>query len=93
MTIGVLKLDLLIFGARSLKDKRRVVKSLKDRIRQKFNGSVAEIDFLDEWQRARLAVCVVSRESRFANAQLNEIARFAISNCAAEVANIEIEML
>ena len=42
---------------------------------------------------ARLAVCVVSRESRFANAQLNEIARFAISNCAAEVANIEIEML
>jgi len=69
------------------------VKSLKDRIRQKFNGSVAEIDFLDEWQRARLAVCVVSRESRFANAQLNEIARFAISNCAAEVANIEIEML
>lgn len=93
MTIGVLKLDLLILGARSLKDKRRVVKSLKDRIRHRFNGSVAEIDFLDEWRRARLAICVVSRESRFANAQLNEIARFATANSGAEVANIDIEML
>lgn len=93
MTIGVLKLDLLIRGARSLKDKRRVVKSLKDRIRHRFNTSVAEVDFLDEWRRARLAICVVSRESRFANTQLNEIARFASSNSTAEIANIDIEML
>ena len=93
MTIGLLTLDLIIPGARSLKDKRRVVKSLKDRIRHRFNGSVAEVDFLDEWRRARLAFCVVSRESKFANTQLNEIARFAVANSAAEVANIEIEML
>ena len=93
MTIGLLTLDLIIPGARSLKDKRRVVKSLKDRIRHRFNGSVAEVDFLDEWRRARLAVCVVSRESKFANTQLNEIARFAVANSAADVANIEIEML
>lgn len=93
MTIGVLKLDILIRGARSLKDKRRVVKSLKDRIRHRFNTSVAEVDFLDEWRRARLAICVVSRESRFANTQLNEIARFASSDSTAEIANIDIEML
>jgi uncharacterized protein YlxP (DUF503 family) len=93
LTIGLLTLDLIIPGARSLKDKRRVVKSLKDRIRNRFNSSVSEVDFLDEWRRARLAVCVVARESRFANTQLNEIARFAVANGRAEVANIEIEML
>ncbi len=93
MTIGLLTLDLLIPGARSLKDKRRVVKSLKDRIRTRFNASVAEVEFLDEWRRARFAICVVARESRFANAQLNEIARFAQSKSEAEIANIDIEML
>ena len=93
MTIGLLKLDLLILGARSLKEKRKVVKSLKDRIRNRFNCSIAEVDYLDEWQRARLAVCVVSRESRFANTQLNEIARFTVATSGAEVANVEIEML
>ncbi len=93
MTIGLLKLDLLIRGARSLKEKRRVVKSLKDRIRNRFNCSIAEVDYLDEWQRARLAVCVVAREGRFANTQINEIARFAVATSGAEIANVEIEML
>ena len=93
MTIGLLTLDILIPGARSLKDKRRVVKSLKDRIRNRYNASVAEVEFLDEWRRARVAVCVVARESRFANTQLNGIARYAVSSTGAEIANIDIEML
>jgi len=93
LTIGLLTLDMLIPGARSLKDKRRVVKSLKDRIRNRYNASVAEVEFLDEWRRARVAVCVVARESRFANTQLNEIARYAVSSSGAEIANIDIEML
>ncbi len=93
MTIGLLTLDVLIHGARSLKDKRRVVKGLKDRIRNRYNASVAEVDFLDEWRRARLAICVVARESRFANTQLNEIGRYAATCSEAEIANIAIEML
>jgi len=93
LTIGLLTLDVLIPGARSLKDKRRVVKSLKDRLRNRYNASVAEVDFLDEWRRARVAICVVARESRFANTQLNEIARYAASSSEAEIVNIDIEML
>lgn len=93
MTIGVLHLDLLIHGSHSLKEKRRVLKSLKDRLRSRFNCSVAETDHQDLWARARLTVCVVSSESRHANEQLNAIARFAAAHHGAELINYGIEML
>ena len=93
MTIGVLQIDFLVPGARSLKDKRRVIKSLKQRISNRFNCSVAETDFQDVWQRAQLTVCVVSNESRHANTQLNEIARFAAQAGGAELVDYRIEML
>ena len=93
MTIGVLQLDFLIPGARSLKDKRRVIKGLRERMRGRFNCSVAETEFQDIWNRARLMVCVVSGESQHANTQLNEIARFAGQTRDAEMVDYRIEML
>jgi len=93
MTIGVLHIDLLIPGARSLKEKRRVLKSLKQQMHNRFNCSVAETDYQDLWQRARLTVCVVSNESRHANTQLNEIVRFASSKGGADLIDYQIEML
>lgn len=93
MTIGVLQLDFLIPGARSLKDKRRVVKSLRERMRNRFNCSVAETEYQDMWNRAQLTVCVVSGESQHANTQLNEIARFAGQSRDAEMVDYRIEML
>jgi uncharacterized protein YlxP (DUF503 family) len=93
VTIGVLHLDFRIPGARSLKDKRRVMQSLKQVMRNRYNCSVAEVEFKDTWGRARLAVCVVSDESRHANQQLNEIARFAGSKRGAELTDYWIEML
>jgi hypothetical protein len=93
VTIGVLHLDLLFHGSQSLKEKRRVLKSLKDRMRNRFNCSVAETDFQDLWARGRLTVCVVSGESRHANEQLNEIAKFAASHHGAELIDYHIEML
>lgn len=92
MTIGVLHLDFLIHGARSLKDKRRAIKGLKEKMRGKFNCSVAETDHHDLWQRARITACVVSNESRHANTQLNEIAQFAAANANAELLDYQIEM-
>jgi len=93
MTIGVLQMDFLIPGARSLKDKRRVVKSLKQLLHNRFNCSVAEVEFQDVWGRCRLAACVVSDDSRFANQQLNEIARFSAGKDGAELLDYRIEML
>ena len=60
MVVGVLTIDLVIYEAMSLKDKRRVVKSLKDRISHRFNVSVAEVDRQDARQRAVIGVAMVS---------------------------------
>ena len=59
-SVGVLTLELRIEDAHSLKDKRHVVKGLKDRLRARFNVAVAEIDFENVWQRALLAAVTVS---------------------------------
>lgn len=93
MTIGVLQMDFLIPGARSLKEKRRVINSLKQQVSHRYNCSIAETDFLDLWGRGQLTACVVSNESRHANDQLNEIARFASNKPGAELLGYRIEML
>jgi uncharacterized protein YlxP (DUF503 family) len=64
--IGVLTLELWVESAHSLKDKRQVVRSLKDRLREKFNVSVAEIDGLDSWQNAVIAVVTVANDRTYA---------------------------
>ena len=51
MTIGLLQLDLLLPEANSLKDKRRIIKSLKDRLHNRFNCSVAETEHQDVWRQ------------------------------------------
>jgi hypothetical protein len=58
--VAVLTLEILVEHSHSLKEKRHVVKSLKDRLRQRFNVSVAEIDGLDSWQRSVVAAVTVS---------------------------------
>ncbi len=93
MIIGVLHLDFVIYGVHSLKEKRRVVKSIIAQIRNKFNCSVAETDYQDLWQRTKITVCVVSNEQRFANSQLNEIVKFAVSHAEAQILDYRIEML
>ena len=62
--IGVLSLELHISDAQSLKSKRWVLKSMKDRLRSQFNISVAELDGMDKWQRTTLAVCAIGSDKR-----------------------------
>lgn len=60
--IGVLTLEIHVEDSHSLKDKRHVVKSLKDRLRDRFNVSVAEIGHLDSWQASVVAVATVASD-------------------------------
>lgn len=93
MTIGLLNIDFLVPEARSLKDKRRVLRSVKDRVRARFNCSVAETGHHDLWQRGRLSVVVVSNDAGHANTQLNEIFHFIESRLGANIADCQIEMI
>lgn len=60
MTIGLLTLELHIRHSHSLKEKRQVLRSLKERLRKRFNVSIAELDFQDTWQRSVIGVVTVS---------------------------------
>ena len=62
--VTLLTIELVIPHAQSLKDKRREIRGLKDRIRSKFNASVAEVGYQNKWQRAVLAVCLVGSDKR-----------------------------
>lgn len=64
MPIGVVTLEIQIPYARSLKDKRQVLRSLKDRLRSHFNVAVAELDHQDVWQRSLVGVVGISGEDR-----------------------------
>lgn len=66
MVVVARRWELQLAGCQSLKDKRRIVKSLKDRMHARFNVSAAEVDHQDVWQRASLAVAVVTTDHRHA---------------------------
>ncbi len=73
MVVGILQVRLVMFEAQSLKDKRRIVKSLKDRLAGRHNVSVAEVDDLDHRQAATLGVAMISNDARFVESALCRI--------------------
>lgn len=73
---GLLVVELHLPAANSLKSKRQVVKSLKDRLGNRYNISVAEVDHLDKWQRATLAIAIVSSDQKVLEAQIETIKSF-----------------
>jgi len=79
MTVGLARVTLFVAGSHSLKEKRSVVRRLKDLVTQKFNVSIAEVGENDVWQRAVVGLAVVGNERRFVESQLDEILSFVRS--------------
>jgi uncharacterized protein YlxP (DUF503 family) len=73
MLVGTCRIELYLPDSGSLKGKRQVIKAIKDRIRNRFNVSVAEIDYQDLWQRAALGVAMVSNDARFIDQTLAQV--------------------
>ena len=73
MPIATLTLELAIEHAQSLKDRRQVVRSLKDRLRHGFNISIAELDDALLWNRATLGVVAISNSTAYLSGQLREV--------------------
>jgi uncharacterized protein YlxP (DUF503 family) len=88
MPIAYLTIELRIEGAHSLKDKRQVLRSLKDRLRNSFNISIAEIDVTDLWQRATLGVVSISGSRDYLEGLMRNVEQAATrqaNNLGAEV--------
>jgi hypothetical protein len=92
MFIGAATLELEITDAMTLKDKRRVVKSLLDRIRLRFNVAAAEVDRQDNPRRATLAVVTVANRQDFIHRALETVVRFAEAEPRAVLCDYSIEM-
>jgi len=93
MIIGTCQVELLIVDNRSLKGKRKVLKSIKDRVRASFNVSIAEIDHQEQWQRATLGIACVSNDVRLVDSVLNKVVNLIETSSDATLMDYQIEIL
>jgi uncharacterized protein YlxP (DUF503 family) len=93
MVVGVLRLTLFLPENHSLKGKRQVLRAIKDRVRNKFNVSIAESDGHDMWQRAELGICQVGSDHAFVDSALREVVNFIDSLGLAPLGEEELEIL
>ncbi len=93
MFVGIVRIELFLPGSSSLKDKRSVLRSLKERIRVRVHASVAEVDHQDLWQRAALGVAVVSGERRQVGEMLQSVRNLVESVHAAQLLDWQEQLL
>ena len=91
--ISLLTIELLVPWARSLKDKRSAVRGLKDRLRSRFNASVAEVGYQDKWQRAVLAVCVLGNDKRQLESDMSRVRQLCEEAQDLQIADIHQQWL
>jgi uncharacterized protein YlxP (DUF503 family) len=91
VAVGTVELHLPDVG--SLKGKRHALKGLKEKLRHRFELSVAEVDHQDLWQRATLALAYVSGDSRHANEVISKAVDFIEDNLDGYITNVEVEIL
>ena len=93
MAIGFLTLEIHIPDSHSLKDKRQVLRSLKDRLRARYNVAVAELDHQDSWQRAQVGVVSLSNDAAHLEQSLRAVLADAEEILGRDLASHEMEML
>ena len=92
MFVGVCRLEIFVPESSSLKSKRFVLHSIKKRIRNKFNVSVAEVDNNDKWQRISLGISMVSNERKFIDMNIEEILKLIESDGRMEILSHLVEI-
>lgn len=91
--VGVLNVQLVIRGANTLKDKRRVIKSLKDRIKNNFNVSISEVGSLDHCQYAKLGIAMVGNDKRHINSTLSNLINMFRCVASVTLVNYHLEFV
>ena len=93
MIVGLCTIELFLPGSQSLKDKRQVLLSLKVRLREKFNLSVAEVDGQDLWQKAVLGFACVANEGRYVNQVCDRALNLIRNVPTVEIVQSRVELL
>ena len=92
MIIAAALITLMIPGNDSLKGKRRVIKSLIERVRHKFDAAIAEVGDNDLWQKAKIGVALVGNDSQLLSSRLQQIMKFMENQHLAEIIDSQVEL-
>ncbi|NMB47188.1 MAG: DUF503 domain-containing protein [Firmicutes bacterium] len=93
MVVGIVRLGLHISDCQSLKEKRSIIKSLTQRLRNKFNAAIAEIADQDLWQKSTIGAAVIGNSTAHASSQLQSIIDFIEKQPMVLIITIETEIL
>jgi uncharacterized protein YlxP (DUF503 family) len=93
MVIGVLTLELFLSESSSLKCKRKIIKSLLDKVKFRFNLAVAEIDKQDQWKHSVVGMACITNDVSHAHQMLSTVIKFIEHQGTVEILDIRTEML
>ena len=93
MIIGSCIVEIMIYEANSLKDKRQVIKSLIGKIKSRFNVSVAEVGLNDKWRHGLIGFACVTNDTVHANKMVSNVLNFIEGDTRVEIIGTEIEIL
>ena len=92
MVVGTLRIELILSDNHSLKGKRKVVRSMVDKVKAKFNVAIAEVGSNDKWQKIELGVSAVGNDRRHINSSLNNVLLFVESLYLAQIVDSDMEI-
>ncbi len=93
MVVGTAKISFYIQDNHSLKEKRKIIKSVVAKVHQRFNASIAEVESNDKWQMIGLGISVVGNDRRFVNSALDKILAYVDSLYLGEIIDSDIEIV
>ncbi|MFB0517723.1 MAG: DUF503 domain-containing protein [Acidobacteriota bacterium] len=93
MVVGLCVVELLLPGSRSLKDKRLLIKGIKDKLRARFNLSLAEVDFQNLWQRSKIGMVSIASSKDVLHTTINKAIEIIESNTQCEIIDCHVEYL
>ncbi|MCM8778561.1 MAG: DUF503 domain-containing protein [Candidatus Omnitrophica bacterium] len=93
MTVGILEIVIKIETSHSLKDKRMVLKGLKDRVRDNFNIAISETGYQDKWQTSRLCIVTVNSDKKYVNSLLCKVIEFIEKFPTIELLDYQMEFI
>jgi uncharacterized protein YlxP (DUF503 family) len=91
MIVALARITLHLPDNQSLKGKRKVIKGLMEKIRNRFDAAIAEVDDHDLWQKAQLGMALVSNDSQLLDARVNKIVHFIEDQHVAQVVDSQVE--
>jgi len=93
MVVGALRIEFIMTDNRSLKGKRKVVRSMIDKVKSRFNVAIAEVGSNDKWQKIELGITAVGNDRRHIDSSLNRVLNFLDALYLAPIVDTEIEII